>query len=222
MRDFIRNGGLCLLGLWGYAGCASDVEPKHVGALSENLSAAGTTLSFCDADQQDTLRSDNERAFEITYAAYQAFDANPDGELAVRWFGHTAGDDSAKQQVDYILYGAALRFNTYSTPIRCDCRQQSVIASTDNAHPENGMSVCTPAYWNLNQVSAMSRAGTIAHEVTHWFNTQDYTDVNVINGIAQSDAARQDAMDLAVSNPNEARNNAISFQFFIEENALGL
>lgn len=218
----IQNTALCLLGLLGFSACAANVEPDSVGALAEDLVSAGTTLSKCNSSQQSTLRSDNERAFQITYAAYQAYDANPASRVAVRWFGQTAGDDNAKQQIDYILYGASLRFDTYSTPIRCDCNQQSVIATTLNAHPELGMSVCSPAYWNLNQVSAMSRAGTIAHEVTHWFNTQDYTDVNVINGVAQSDDARQAAMDLALSNPAQARNNAISFQFFIEETALGL
>jgi hypothetical protein len=199
------------VGMLSCTACAdTETISPQVGASAHELTIA-TDVRFddqtCTPDQKDQLRDANSWGAQFAYSAYEYYISDPTSEIAVRWFGEP--DHAAEEQVAGVLNGVVNTFANHATLFRCNDPTQSDYAEVDSSMPNSAISIA-PGFWGMSLMGINSRSGTVAHELTHWFGTVDNTDL--FQGIGY-DQARQ----LTLDSPDMARQNAISYQYFIEE-----
>jgi hypothetical protein len=199
----------CLTTLVVLAGCSAGVsdEDSEVQALEQDISFDRS----CNADRQATLASVHYFASYYTQKALDAFNADPDSAISKRWFGNQ--DAAGQNIIGWVLQRTLSQFARNDTKFYCTCVQQSDYAWSTKLHPELGVKLCDPLYWNAPGIGVNSQVGIMAHEFTHTSaGTDDVTDVFQNSGPPT-------AMDLANNSPSETTHNAISYQYFIEETA---
>ncbi len=163
------------------------------------------TYTRCTATQQTALQAAVEGAVGYSDGAIGYFAAGSAGARYVKWFG-------AYQAARWTLAGTHFSnvktaFTTEALTFSCQCKQKNVYAYVYPSRPYE-IYLCG-AFWPAPLTGTDSKAGTLIHEMTHFpavAGTDDY---------AYGQAA---AAQLALTNPDQAVDNADSHEYFAENN----
>ena len=177
-------------------------KPVQVGEITPT---AGT-LSFtgrCDATQQSTIRTAITNA--TTYAA------ESDGYLATNvagtsrytaWFG--AFSNAAHSQMKGQFANIRSAFETQPLTVDCSCKKTYYAYVYPNQPYK--IYVCR-AFWSAPATGTDSKAGTLIHEMSHF---------TVVAGTDDFVYGQTAALNLAATNPTNARKNADNHEYFAE------
>jgi peptidyl-Lys metalloendopeptidase len=162
---------------------------SYVGCSSTQISGAGDAVV-------------SARAYTENAKGYLA--GGTVGPRYTTWFGaYTSARYSTAQQ-HFVAIDSAMDQNAGQIKINCGCNQ-SYYAYVYPTRPYE-IFVCR-AFWSAPRTGTDSKAGTLVHEMSH-FNAVAGTD-DVVYGQAG-------AKNLAISNPDQALNNADSHEYFAE------
>lgn len=167
----------------------------------------GATYLSCSAAREAILESALNvagKAVEESLAALQAVAAE-DQTVAKRyttWFGAYSAGRYTAIEANFSKLAAA--FTEEEIELRCDCTEDWLAyVYVDDPYI---IHLCSD-YWVASPVGTDSQAGTLIHEMTH-FSVVAATD-DVVYG-------QDGAMELALTNPGQAINNADSHEYFAE------
>jgi len=185
------------------------------GGNNKGKPGGGGGSSDCIDGTCFTGRCSNSQQTEIISALAAA-----DGlaNNAVSYFNSHSANNVSERYTTWFGEGTSSRFNTAKAnfqaiddaidnkPVAFDCScKKSYFAYVYPNQPYK-VYLCR-AFWNANELGTDSRAGTIIHEISH-FNAVAGTD-DVVYG-------QSGAKSLAISNPDQALNNADSHEYFAE------
>jgi len=159
----------------------------------------------CDNAQKNDIISALAAADQLTNNAVSYLSSHSANNTSARyetWFGQATSSryNTAVSNFD------AINDAIDNKPLEFDCScKKSYFAYVYPTQPYK-VYLCR-AFWNANEVGTDSRAGTIIHELSH-FNAVAGTD-DVVYG-------HSGAKNLAISNPDQALNNADSHEYFAE------
>ncbi|MFT6711469.1 MAG: peptidyl-Lys metalloendopeptidase [Arenicella sp.] len=167
-------------------------------------------FSSCSASEQSQINQALSVAESISLTARDDLSATPISkrpvaERYVKWFGSYSLDrwDTVQRNFDKIYEATASKTIGFD----CDCPDSF---SNDYAFVTPSapyfITLCG-AFWSAPVSGTNSRAGTIVHEISHF---------NVVAGTDDDAYGKQDTSDLAVSNPDEAVDNADNYEYFSE------
>ena len=170
---------------------------------------AGGSLSFnkCSASQQSTITSAGAagKTMATDGDAYMA--AGKTGTRYSKWFGaYTSARYSTAKS-----HFAAIKDAFANKPITVDCSCNKTYYAYVYPTKPYTIYVCK-AFWTAPMTGTDSKGGTLVHEMSH-FNAVAGTDDHVYG---QSAAA-----SLAVSDPDQALDNADSHEYFGENTPAG-
>lgn len=166
------------------------------------VSAAALSFSSCTASQQSTITSAISAAKTMANGSNTYMNNGVMGTRYKKWFGTV----TSTRQNTVKSHFAAIKnaFDTKNVIVDCNCND-SAYAYVYPTQPYR-IYVCK-AFWNAPLTGTDSKGGTLVHEMSH-FNAVAGTDDHVYG---QSGAA-----SLAISNPNQAVDNADSHEYFAE------
>ncbi|HEY9076029.1 MAG TPA: M35 family metallo-endopeptidase [Anaerolineaceae bacterium] len=160
------------------------------------------TFNKCTADQQTSLVSARSTAQVYSKDAFAYLNNTLKGTRYTTWFGifNTARYDSVKTHFDAIsnaMTNAGITFD-------CSCKKP-YYAYVYPSQPYK-IYLCK-VFWSAPLEGSDSKAGTLIHEMSHFYvvaSTQDYV------------YGQTGAKDLAIANPDHAINNADNHEYFAE------
>lgn len=178
-------------------------EYKTASALKRPDPGTGTPgFTKCTTTQQSTLIAARQQAVSYSANASSYLNAGTLGSRYITWFGN----------FDTLRYGTATThfnsiasaMNTANVTFDCGCRKNYYAY----VYPNNPYVIylCS-VFWNAPLSGTDSKAGTLIHEMSHFYvvaSTLDY-----IYG-------QTGAKSLAISDPAKAVNNADNHEYFAE------
>jgi peptidyl-Lys metalloendopeptidase len=166
--------------------------------------ATGGSLSFnkCTASQQADITTAKATAQSMTNDANGYLGANKTGQRYTKWFGAVTSARYSTMQSHFTAIKDA--FDNKPVTVDCGCKK-TYYAYVYPTQPYT-IYVCK-AFWSAPMSGTDSKGGTLIHEMSH-FNVTAGTDDHVYG---QSAAA-----SLAISNPDQAIDNADNHEYFGE------
>lgn len=162
----------------------------------------GNTFNACTTDQQTQLISARSQAKSYASDSESYMFGNRQGSRYTTWFGilsdtryNTVKDNFAV--ISNAMDNAGINFD-------CKCKQNYYAYVYPN-QPYN-IYLCK-VFWQASLSGTDSKAGTLIHEMSH-FNVTAHTD-DLVYG-------KTNAINLAISNPDEAIRNADNHEYFSE------
>jgi peptidyl-Lys metalloendopeptidase len=174
-------------------------------AKPQPLFTEGTiAYESCATDQQATLQTAHSNATMISGLAVDHLAANPSGSsLYTTWFGaYTSTRFNIVSNNYDAIYDA---FQNAPVTYNCKCRRR-VFAYVYPSQPYR-IYLCR-VFWQVSPLGRDSQAGTLVHEMSHFYvvaSTDDYV------------YGASGAMDLAITNPDQAIDNADNHEYFAED-----
>jgi peptidyl-Lys metalloendopeptidase len=167
------------------------------------LAVTGTTsFSKCTATQQSTLISARSQASAYSADALAYLTANKTGARYTTWFGVVT---SARYNTATSHFSAISdAMDTKPVTLDCGCKKRYYAYVYPNQPYK--IYVCS-TFWKAPMTGTDSKAGTLIHEMSH-FNVVAATDDYVYG--------QTGAKSLAISNPNQAVDNADNHEYFAE------
>lgn len=159
----------------------------------------------CSAGQQTELMSALSAADQIANGAVAYLDshsANNTSERYNTWFGAATSARYNTAAANFDAINDAID----NKPITFDCSCKKTYFAYVYPNQPYKIYMCK-AFWSANELGTDSRAGTIIHEMSH-FDAVAATD-DVVYG-------QSGAKSLAISDPDQALNNADSHEYFAE------
>jgi peptidyl-Lys metalloendopeptidase len=174
-------------------------------AITPDLVSGTTAFNRCTGSQQSAVTS--ARAQASTYAANSLayMNAGVAGPRFTTWFG--VFDQGRFDTVKYHYQSIASAIDTAPVTFDCSCKKKDVYAYVYVDQPYV-IYLCN-VFWTAPLAGTDSKGGTLIHEISHFLvvaSTNDY--VYGQNG----------AQNLAVTNPDQATDNADSHEYFAENN----
>lgn len=165
---------------------------------------AGGSLSFskCSASQQSTITQAMAAGTDMASNGDAYLAAGTAGPRYTKWFGayQSARYNTVKSHF------AAIKDAFINKPVTVDCSCNKTYYAYVYPTQPYKIYVCK-AFWTAPMTGTDSKGGTLVHEMSH-FNAVAGTDDHVYG---QSGAA-----SLAISNPDQAADNADSHEYFGE------
>lgn len=167
-------------------------------------------FSSCSVSQQSQINQALSVAESISLTARDDLSVTPTSKRPVaqryvKWFGSYTLNrwNTVQNHFNKIYEATASRHIGFD----CDCPAEyaNVFAFVNPSDPYN-MTLCN-AFWSANVSGTDSRAGTIVHELSHFY---------VVAATEDHAYGQQAASSLAASNPNNAVFNADSHEYFAE------
>lgn len=158
----------------------------------------------CTTSQQSTMQTSHNNAISISGKAKAQLAANPNGStLYTYWFGAYASSRFSTVVSHYNAINGA--FVSKSVTYDCGCKK-SYYAYVYPNQPYK-IYVCK-VFWSAPALGRDSKAGTLVHEMSHFYVTASTDDwVYGASG----------AHNLAVTNPTNAIDNADNHEYFAED-----
>jgi len=159
----------------------------------------------CDNAQKTDIISALAAADQITNDSVAYLNSHSANNTSARydtWFGAATSARYNKAAANFDAINDAID----NQPLTFDCScKKSYFAYVYPNQPYK-VYLCR-AFWNANELGTDSRAGTIVHELSHF---------TVVAGTDDVVYGQSGAKDLAISNPDQALNNADSHEYFAE------
>ena len=162
-----------------------------------------TTFKACTATQQSTLINTREQAKKYASKSTNYLNSHNSGtERYVEWFGLYAS--SRYNAVTSHFTSLADAWDNAGVTFDCSCRQNYYAYVYPNK-PYN-IYLCK-VFWSAPMAGTDSKGGTLIHEMSHF---------TVVAGTDDYVYGQAGARNLAISNPNNAINNADNHEYFAE------
>ncbi|WDE10594.1 M35 family metallo-endopeptidase [Thalassomonas haliotis] len=166
----------------------------------------GTCFSGrCSNSEKNSIFSALDAADQMANNAVAYLNSHSANNTSARyetWFGDATSSRYNTASGNFDAINDAI--DNESITFDCSCNQ-SYFAYVYPNQPYK-VYLCR-AFWNANETGTDSRAGTIIHELSHF---------NVVAGTDDVVYGQSGAKSLAISNPNQALNNADSHEYFAE------
>ncbi len=160
--------------------------------------------SKCTTSQQATLATAHNNAITISGKAKSHLAAYPNGSaLYTRWFGTYTSTRFNLVKDHYLKINDA--FVTKNVVYDCSCKKP-YYAYVYPSQPYK-IYLCK-VFWQARPLGIDSQAGTLVHEMSHFYvtaSTDDYV------------YGTTNALNLAATNPDKAVDNADNHEYFAEE-----
>ncbi len=180
-----------------FEGVGDSIEPPPV----ENVIGG---YNKCTTTQQATLATAHNNAILISGKAKTHLANNPNGSsLYTRWFGTYTSTRFNLVKDHYLKINDA--FVNKSVTYDCSCKK-NYYAYVYPSKPYK-IYVCK-VFWSAPALGVDSKAGTLVHEMSHFYVTAS-TDDYVYGQAA--------ALNLAATSPDKAVDNADNHEYFAEE-----
>lgn len=164
----------------------------------------GVSYVGCDATQMNKAGQAVIDARGYSENAKGYLNSNTQGPRYTTWFGGYTSQRYGTAQQHFVAIDSAIDQSGGQIKINCGCNQ-SYYAYVYPTRPYE-IFVCR-AFWTAGATGTDSKAGTLIHEMSH-FNAVAGTDDHVYG--------QTGAKSLAVSNPNDALDNADNHEYFAE------
>ena len=171
-------------------------------APAEPTATAGLSFSRCTTSQQSTITNAVAAAQGMSNNANAYLGANNTGPRYTKWFGSYTSSRYSTVKSHFTAIKSA--FDTKPVTVDCGCKQ-SYYAYVYPNQPYK-IYVCK-AFWSAPMTGTDSKGGTLVHEMSHF---------NVVAGTDDHAYGQSAAAALAISNPNQAVDNADSHEYFAE------
>lgn len=162
----------------------------------------GNTFNACTVDQQSLLVAARDQAKIYATDSKNYLQAGNQGPRYTTWFG--VFDTSRYNIVKNNFNAISSAMDTAGINFDCKCKQNYYAYVYPN-QPYN-IYLCK-VFWQAPLAGTDSKAGTLIHEMSH-FDVVAATDDFVYG--------KTGAMNLAITNPNDAIRNADSHEYFAE------
>ena len=172
------------------------------GIITPDAVTGSTTYSKCTTTQQSTLVSARTQASSYATNALSYLQANKTGARYTTWFGVLDATRYSTVTTHFTKISQAM--DTATVNFDCGCKKK-YYAYVYPTQPYN-IYVCS-VFWTAPLTGTDSKAGTLIHEMSH-FNVVASTDDFVYG--------QSGAKSLAISNPENAINNADNHEYFAE------
>lgn len=157
----------------------------------------------CSASQKSTLTSAVAAASNYANTSVSYLNGiSGNTPRFTTWFGSATSSALSEIRTDYAKIKDAL--DNKSLVLDCSCKK-SYYAYVYPTQPYK-VYLCR-AFWSAPMTGTDSKAGTLIHELSHF---------NVIAGTQDNAYGQSAAKALAISNPQQARDNADSHEYFSE------
>jgi peptidyl-Lys metalloendopeptidase len=168
------------------------------------LTKGSIAYESCTTDQQATLQTAHSNATMISGLSVDHLAANPSGStLYTTWFGtYTSTRFNIVSDNYDAIYDA---FQNAPVTYNCKCRRR-VFAYVYPSQPYR-IYLCR-VFWDVSPLGRDSQAGTLVHEMSHFYvvaSTDDYV------------YGESGAKSLAITNPDQAIANADNYEYFAED-----
>lgn len=171
--------------------------------VPEAVSGA-TTFAKCTSSQQSTLITARTEANNYATGALNYLQANLTGSRYTTWFGvfNTGRYNTATSHFNSIHNA----MDTATVNFNCGCKKKYYAYVYPN-QPYT-IYVCS-VFWSAPMTGTDSKAGTLVHEMSHFYvvaSTDDYV------------YGQTNAKNLAITDPDKAVGNADNHEYFAENN----
>jgi peptidyl-Lys metalloendopeptidase len=179
--------------------------PAGTPTATAPAGGGGNTFNACTTTRQSQLVSARNESKIYASNAEDYLLANLQGSRYTTWFGVFSSTryNTVKSHFTAIsnaMDNASVRFD-------CTCTQTNVYAYVYPNQPYN-IYLCG-AFWAAPLTGTDSKAGTLIHEMSHF---------DIVAGTDDFAYGQTAARNLAISNPNNAVQNADSHEYFAENN----
>jgi peptidyl-Lys metalloendopeptidase len=164
--------------------------------------AAGLSFSKCTTSQQSTIATAVSAAQGMTNDANAYLGANKTGSRYTKWFGTYTSSRYSTVKSHFTAIKDA--FDNKPVTVDCGCKK-TYYAYVYPTQPYK-IYVCK-AFWSAPMTGTDSKGGTLVHEMSHF---------NVTAGTDDHAYGQSAAASLAISNPDQAIDNADSHEYFGE------
>jgi peptidyl-Lys metalloendopeptidase len=179
-----------------FEGVGESIEPP----IEESIGG----YSSCTTTQQSTLNTAHNNAITISGKAKSHLAAYPNGStLYTRWFGTYSSSRFSTVKSHFSAINDA--FINKSVTYDCSCKD-NYYAYVYPSKPYK-IYLCK-AFWSAPSLGIDSKAGTLVHEMSHFYavaSTDDWV------------YGQSAALNLAKTNPSKAIDNADNHEYFAEE-----
>jgi len=181
------------------------VEGRSAPSLAIVPEAVTGTTSFnkCTTTQQSTLISARSQAGTYANDSLAYLGANKTGPRYTTWFGIVTSTRYSTVTSHFSAISNAM--DTKPVTFDCSCKKKNVYAYVYSNQPYK-IYLCG-VFWTAPMTGTDSKAGTLIHEMSHF---------TVVAGTSDYVYGQSGAKSLAISNPNNAVNNADNHEYFAE------
>jgi peptidyl-Lys metalloendopeptidase len=170
--------------------------------------AASNSFTKCSTTQQPQIVT--ARGGAHTYAAdsisyLASHSASSVGPRYTTWFGAVTSSRYSTVQTQYNAIDDV--FQNQAMSFDCSCKQKGTYAFVYATKPYE-IHLC-PVFWTAPATGTDSKAGTLVHETSHF---------NVVASTNDWAYGQSACKSLAISNPDQAIDNADSHEYFAENN----
>ncbi len=193
--------------LWveGLASRGSNTDKKRPGGGASDCVNGTCFTGRCDNGQKTDILSALNAADQITNDAVSYLSSHSANNTSARyetWFGAPTSNRYATASAHFNAINDTI--DNQQITFDCSCNQ-SYFAYVYPNQPYT-VYLCR-AFWSANELGTDSRAGTIVHELSHF---------NVVAGTDDVVYGQSGAKNLAITDPDQALNNADSHEYFAE------
>ena len=172
------------------------------GIITPDAVTGTTSFNRCTATQQTTLVSARNQASTYSTNALSYLTAGTQGPRYTTWFG--VFDSGRYSTVKNHFTAISDAMNNKPVTIDCGCKKKYYAYVYPNQ--PYVIYVCS-VFWTAPLTGTDSKAGTLIHEMSHF---------NVVAGTDDFAYGQTNAKNLAISNPDNAINNADNHEYFAE------
>ncbi|HSD84825.1 MAG TPA: M35 family metallo-endopeptidase [Anaerolineae bacterium] len=166
--------------------------------------SGSTTFNKCTTSQQSSLLTARTEASNYAANARSYLQAGTVGSRYTTWFGTYTSSRYGTVTSHFNAIGSAM--DTASVKFDCSCKQSAYAY----VYPNRPYTIyLCKAFWSAPMRGTDSKAGTLIHEMSHFYvvaSTDDYV------------YGQTGAKNLAKSNPAQAVDNADNHEYFAENN----
>jgi peptidyl-Lys metalloendopeptidase len=181
------------------------VEGRAAKVPAEPAPAAvsgSTTFNKCTTSQQSDLLSARTAASNYSANANSYLQAGTVSSRYTTWFGAYTAARYNIAKGNFTVIGSAM--DTASVKFDCGCKKQYYAY----VYPTRPYTIyLCKVFWSAPMTGTDSKAGTLIHEMSHF---------NVVAGTDDYVYGQTGAKNLAISNPDQAVDNADNHEYFAE------
>jgi peptidyl-Lys metalloendopeptidase len=164
--------------------------------------SGNTSFNSCTASQQASLITARNNAMSYAANAESYLLANNQGSRYTTWFGVYSPTRYNKVTSNFTAISSAMD----DAPVTFDCGCKKRYYAYVYANQPYTIYLCS-VFWTAPDTGTDSKAGTLIHEMSHF---------NVVAGTDDYVYGQSGAMSLAISNPDNAADNADNHEYFAE------
>jgi peptidyl-Lys metalloendopeptidase len=181
------------------------VEGRSAALVTIVPEAVTGTTSFnkCTSTQQSTLLTARSQASTYAADALSYLNANKTGLRYTTWFGVVTSSRYSTVTSHFSAISNAM--DAKPVTFDCGCKKKNVYAYVYSNQPYK-IYLCG-VFWTAPMTGTDSKGGTLIHEMSHF---------TVVAGTSDYVYGQSGAKSLAISNPDNAINNADNHEYFAE------